>query len=408
MFSRRSIYIYYFVLAFMSVVLYSSQRGGVARAEGFTVIGTGTAASCQSNTAVNALSNAVAAGGTIDFDCGPDPVTINVNTNITNQDVTVNGGGLVNLSGEDLRQIFYVMSGGSLTLNDLILSDGAANNGGALYVEPNATAVLNRSFVNGSQSTADGGGVYNWGALTLNNTTLGSNIAGLNGGGIFNNSGTVTINDSYLISNQGQNGGGAYTLNGQFILNRSAVRSSFISNQGGGIFAAGLTQITNSTFSNNRALTGGALFINFNSTVLNSTFNENKADLGGAIWHNVATNTSLKNSIVAGSLDSGGGGSSLNCDGPSLTSAGRNIISDGTCLPNPGGSGDLFNTNPGLGIWFGTPIRGYIPNANSPAVDYGLGCPAVDQRGYPRPIGPACDVGSMELGWVVFFPGVIR
>lgn len=409
MISRRSIYFWYFVLTLVSAFLFANgHQHSVAMAEGSAVIGTGTAASCQSNAAVNQLTDAVLAGGVIDFNCGPDPVIILVNTLITNQNVTVNGDGLIILSGEDLRQVFYVMTGGSATLNDLVLTDGSASKGGALAVEPNASAVLNRTLVSSSQSSGDGGGIYNYGTLTVNHSTIGSNIAGLNGGGVFNNNGTVTINDSYLISNQAQSGGGVYTVNGQLTLNRTAVRSSFINNQGGGIFAAGPTQITNSTFSNNRALKGGALFLIHNVDILNSTFNENKADLGGAIWKEASSSSTLKNSILTGSENTSGGSSSLNCDGPSLTSLGRNIISDGSCLDNPGSNGDKFNTDPDLGIWFGSPIRGYIPNPNSPVIDYGLGCPSVDQRGYPRPLGGACDVGSMEFGALVFLPSVIH
>jgi hypothetical protein len=87
-----------------------------------------------------------------------------------------------------------------------------------------------------------------------------------------------------------------------------------------------------------------------------------------------------------------------------MTSAGRNIIGDNSCLPNPGSSGDKFSTDPLLGVWLAPRIRGYVPAANSPAVNYGAGCPAVDQRGMPRPIGNACDVGAIERGFQIFLP----
>ncbi|MBE7553110.1 MAG: hypothetical protein HS126_18715 [Anaerolineales bacterium] len=449
-------------------------------------IGSGTAASCQTNAAVNAFSNAVAAGGVVDFNCGPNPVVITVNTTIVNQQATVNGNGLITLSGEDLRQIFYVMAAGNLTLNDIELIDGSAGSGGAIYVEAPSTVTLNRTSISSSNasnhggaiynlgtlilndstldsnvagmdgggiynnggsvtinntnfydnyanrggavanaqsstvtlnggsmssnhSTGDGGAIHNRGTLTVNRTTLGSNIAGGNGGGIFNNAGVVALYDSYLVSNQSVNGGGVYTVNGQLTLERTAVRSSFISNQGGGIFAASKTQITNSTFSGNRALKGGGIFAIFDLAILNSTFNENRADTGGAIWRDQAAPTmTLKNSILAGSRDTNGSSPSLNCDGPSLTSLGRNIISDNSCVPNPSSVGDLLGTDPQLGVWLSPTPRGYIPAASSPAIDYGLDCPAIDQRGYPRPLGVACDVGSIERSTPVYLPVVIR
>jgi hypothetical protein len=68
-----------------------------------------------------------------------------------------------------------------------------------------------------------------------------------------------------------------------------------------------------------------------------------------------------------------------------------------------------------LGIWMmgatigkAGPTGNFMPLPDSPAIDYGLGCPAFDQRGVPRPIGAACDVGSVEYGWLVFLPGVMR
>jgi predicted outer membrane repeat protein len=274
-------------------------------------IGSGTAASCQSNDAVNAFSSAVAAGGGVDFNCGPDPVIIHVNTSLTDKQVTVNGGGRIILSGEDLRQLFLLSGTANLTLNDIILQDGDATQGGALYIGSQATATINRSFLTSNGASNTGGAIYNLGTLTVNQSTLGSNIAAVNGGGIFNNGGSVTLADSYLISNQAQSGGAVYTVNGQLTLARTAVRSSFISNQGGGIFAAGETQIINSTFSNNRALQGGALFAVADVTILNATFNENRANTGGAIWKEASSTTTLKNSIVAGSLNSDASNPSL-------------------------------------------------------------------------------------------------
>ena len=403
---RHLLLVTFFVLSFAFSAFAWNVALGVAGAE--VVIGGGTAASCQTNEAANLFADAVAAGGVIAFDCGPDPVTIFVNTNVTSQQVTVNGDGLVTLSGEELRQIFYVMGTGDLTLNDLVLFDGEAGQGGAIYIEPQATVTLNSSFVTSNHSSGDGGGIYNRGTLIVHDSTLGSNIANTNGGGIFNNGGTVTLHESYLISNQSQSGGGIYTVNGQVTLDRTAVRSSFISGQGGGIFVAGNTQITNSTFSNNRAQQGGALFTVANATILNATFNENRADQGGAIWREASSTTTVKNSILAGSLDTNGNIPSLNCDGPSLTSLGRNIISDNTCVPNPSSVGDLLDTDPQLGVWFGSPLRAYIPAASSPVLDYALDCPPVDQRGYPRPLGDGCDVGSIERGGVAYLPVFVK
>ena len=72
------------------------------------VIGSGTPASCTST----AVVAAVAAGGVITFDCGPDPVTIRMDATAkvvnTSPEVVIDGGGLVTLSGAGQRRILYM------------------------------------------------------------------------------------------------------------------------------------------------------------------------------------------------------------------------------------------------------------------------------------------------------------
>lgn len=71
------------------------------------LIGTGTPASCTGQ----AVVNAVALGGKIRFNCGPNPVTITLPSTAkvfnNRPDVTLDGGGLVTLSGGDSVRILY-------------------------------------------------------------------------------------------------------------------------------------------------------------------------------------------------------------------------------------------------------------------------------------------------------------
>lgn len=74
-----------------------------------TVVGSGTPASCTSA----AVVAAVAQGGVITFDCGPDPVTITLEEtakifNDTGPEIVIDGGGLVTLSGGGVRRILYM------------------------------------------------------------------------------------------------------------------------------------------------------------------------------------------------------------------------------------------------------------------------------------------------------------
>ena len=71
-------------------------------------IGDGTPAGCTSPEVVAA----VAAGGVITFDCGPDPITIVMTATAkvvnTSPTVVLDGGGLVTLSGAGQRRILYM------------------------------------------------------------------------------------------------------------------------------------------------------------------------------------------------------------------------------------------------------------------------------------------------------------
>jgi hypothetical protein len=73
------------------------------------VVGTGTAASCTGA----AFIAAVAMGGVITFDCGSSPVTITLDQparifNDASDDVVIDGGGLVTLSGGNHTRILYM------------------------------------------------------------------------------------------------------------------------------------------------------------------------------------------------------------------------------------------------------------------------------------------------------------
>ena len=133
------------------------------------VVGSGTPASCTSG----ALVTAVAQGGTIVFDCGPDPVTIEMTAtarvfNDADPDVVIDGGGLVTLSGGGERRIVYMntcdpalvwttphcddQDHPRLTLQNLTFVDGHVAGteldagGGAVYVRGGRVKVVNSRF----------------------------------------------------------------------------------------------------------------------------------------------------------------------------------------------------------------------------------------------------------------------
>jgi len=134
------------------------------------VVGDGSQESCTSA----AVVAAVAQGGVITFDCGPDPVTImmQATAKVFNDkpNVVLDGGGLVTLSGMDQRRILYMntcdqaqvwtsahcdnQDSPHLTVQNLTFIDGNAKYeskeaaGGAIFASGGRLKVLNSRFFN--------------------------------------------------------------------------------------------------------------------------------------------------------------------------------------------------------------------------------------------------------------------
>ncbi len=135
------------------------------------VVGSGTPAGCTSA----AVVAAVAAGGVITFDCGPDPVTITLTAtakvrNASSAQIVIDGGGKVTLSGGGARRILYMntcdqaqgwltdhcqdQDRPQLTVQNLTFADGNSTGdltegggGGAIFVRGGRFKVVNSRFV---------------------------------------------------------------------------------------------------------------------------------------------------------------------------------------------------------------------------------------------------------------------
>lgn len=146
-----------------------------------TVVGTGSAASCTSR----AFVDAVAKGGVITFDCGPQPVTIALEQSATvfndrSQKVVIDGGGRVTLSGEGRMRILYMNTCDpaqglttshcenqefpQLTVQNLTFRGGSARSsgmsGGAIYAQGGRLKIVNSKFFGNdcAESGAEAGG----------------------------------------------------------------------------------------------------------------------------------------------------------------------------------------------------------------------------------------------------------
>ena len=165
----------------------------------------------------DALTAALAEGGVVNFttDCAL-PITAPI---VINRDVSLTGIGFkVTLVSTNSR-IFEVASGVTVTLDNITIASSRATNGGALYIQPGATATLTGcSFVGNLAVGADGVA----GISAPTNTLPNSGSSGGNAtpghpalGGAILNMGTLSCSNCIFLNNRAYGGLGAAGGNGE-------------------------------------------------------------------------------------------------------------------------------------------------------------------------------------------------
>lgn len=404
------------------------------------VVGNGTPASCTET----AFAAALVGGGQVTFNCGPAPHTIALTaTKVITADTSIDGGGLITLSGNGTVSVFRVPAGVRLILTNLTISQGRASGGSGAGIFNQGTVEVRNSTFRNNIADHFGGAILNYGTLTVEDSVFTDNRAGVNGGaidttvqldvrrstftgnsagirgGAINNYlGTMTIVESTFTANSSTGyGGGLVNDGGTALIQASNVFSNTAQDVGGGVRNSGGLTVVDSAIAYNRAGTRGGGIENSNTLdVVNSTLTANVAgSQGGGIYnHSGASAQVYYSTLVANAtLITGGGnlenlgdfavGSSivvnssiLNCQG-SFRSLGYNMESGTDCgLTGPG---DIQNEEPGLTplqdnggpTWTMAPLTGNVLDkipANA--------CLPTDQRGLTRPQGKGCDIGAVE------------
>jgi hypothetical protein len=324
-----------------------------------TVVGTGTPASCTDA----AFRAAVAAGGVVTFDCGPDPVTITVASEIPiADDTTIDGGGTITLSGGGASRILHLTSAWNLatpllTVQNLTFVDGftsdvmnttsTAKGGAAIFEDGGSLTVIDCSFA------------HNQCAATGEDVSGGA----INGQGV----GTLTIVGSVFSDNSGSNGGGVGTQDETVVVVNSTFANNSATgtegNPGNGGDGGGLTYdganvaltLCGDTFTGNHAnAAGGALFrVAYDDEAVNidrCTFDGNAVDLAsgnaGGLYLEYATITMTATTISNNMANYGGG-----------FWAGHNAIANLTNVTIADNGANM-----GGGVWFAGGITGTFLN----------------------------------------------
>ncbi|OGN96124.1 MAG: hypothetical protein A2Z71_10145 [Chloroflexi bacterium RBG_13_50_21] len=332
-------------------------------------VGNGDPGSCTES----ALDAVLSGGGLVNFNCGPNQVTITItNQKTISANTTMDGGNLITLDGGNTTRLFTVNAGVTLDLKALGLTGGSASQGGAIYndgtviikdvlltnsfapggtaggIYNNGTLTITHSTLSGTAaSNGQAGTIYNLGALTVANSNLSYNLAGLVGGSLYNK-GTATITSSTFEGNSGSTGG-AIANSGTLTIRGSTFNAnSTVSSVGGGIYNDANLTIYTSTFSENTTYfgeRGGGLFngASGSAVIHTSTFINNSAPggYGGGIY-NDGQLTVLADTFTGNSNNGGVGGgiySSINT---------TTIITDSTFFNNFGGAfgGGVFTSGP--------------------------------------------------------------
>ncbi|NIS81219.1 MAG: hypothetical protein GTO14_13670 [Anaerolineales bacterium] len=337
---------------------------------------------------------------------------------------------------------------GELILDDVLFNSNIAGEfGGGISVGSGCPLTITDShFTLNQVTTYDGGAIYNMAQGSISDgTRFDDNSAASRGGAIYNGlEGILNLDEGLVRNNEAINGTGGGVANfGEMSIHNSTIDGN-VAGAGGGIFNTGLLTVANSTVSHNTeaGIYATPVHLSFalgdsdpDTVLINTTVSGNQGELeggvymrgGGAIVHSTITNNScnrtacgvsfsldlgvnqIKNSIVADNIP----GDCSFVGGPiSNTSLGENLDSDGSC-PGFTLTGDPVLgplTDNGGATW----THALMPL--SPAVDGAMDCSdisgnpvTIDQRGEPRPfpLGGYCDLGSYEnQGMAVLPPSI--
>ena len=285
------------------------------------------------------------------------PLTI-TSGNVVINNLTFKGGNLSGLGATGKGGMFHITGNADVTLANVKISGGVAAMGGAIYIDTDASVVLDAKTVitknNAYYNTVDeqgvvtvnygmGGGIYNAGTLTVN------------GGVTITNNTTDNGTELADSANSGM-GGAIYNAQGATLTVNSATME--VNNAGTDTEYWSPVAGTSTTISGNKSIEGGAIYNQGSATIYleGNTITRNTATDGGAIY-NMGSLTVSDNvdgihrpseKIISGNITSGNGGAIYNGGGTLnlsyVTISGNNAVGQGSGLYFAAGSGSVLNS----------------------------------------------------------------
>ncbi|MGL4670278.1 MAG: transglutaminase domain-containing protein [Methanobacteriaceae archaeon] len=297
----------------------------------------------------------------------------------------------------------------NVTLENLILSNGDSDSwGGAIRAGGSELSVSNCEFRN---NRAAGGAViisddannalFSYCVFVNNSACVDTGSGGTGGGAVDSHASNTRFVGCSFINNSGVSLGGAlyfiigsnnsivncvFDSNfaprggaicvGDSVTSLSVVSSVFLNNSatdstGGGVYSAGLLNVSNCSFSGNRAVGNGGGVYSASATVINrgSIFNDNDAVNGGAVF--ASAGVTISNSSFVNNRASSNGGALYSSY--STVNIGNNSFFTGNNASNGGGiyssasvtvSNTNFNNNRATGTTGGGAVFISSPSLN--------------------------------------------
>jgi PKD repeat protein len=146
------------------------------------------------------------------------------------------------LNGDSISSIFYFEDIEDVTISDLTVTNGYANDGGGIYIS-NSNPIINNILIDDNTAEYTAGGIYfNNSEIDLHNSTIYGNVltssgSSVGGGGIYIENCTGQIVESEIINNSNinQGGGGIGLINSTIIIEKTKVLTNYGGWSGGGI-----------------------------------------------------------------------------------------------------------------------------------------------------------------------------
>ncbi|HEY1269319.1 MAG TPA: hypothetical protein VGH16_18825 [Candidatus Binatia bacterium] len=207
--------------------------------------------------------------------------------------ITIQGNGakIVRSKKAAPFRLIAVSASGDLTLQDVTLSGGDGD--GRLR----------------------GGAITNYGSVSIVSSTISGNVA-FEGGGVFVENGSLNVSGSAITNNTANYGGGVTDYSGTFTLTNSTLsKNRALPYNGNPSFGGGLLSttahdtITGSVITGNAATKGAGIAVYGVTVISNTTITKNKAtDRGGGVYNGDGHDLTINGSTISGNRADAGGG----------------------------------------------------------------------------------------------------